>query len=124
MQGEQTKRKGEAMSDGQTTEKQYVGNGKLLKGKEGLPDRMKFGFSEADLRAMMAQAAGSGNGWCNIIISQRREVGRNGQTHYATIDTWQPTARQDAPPAARPAQPQVPSAPARTEAVDDSNLPF
>ena len=36
-------------------------------------------------------------GFVNINVNQRKEVGKYGETHYATLDTWQPDNSQSKP---------------------------
>lgn len=36
-------------------------------------------------------------GYCNLKMIKRKEVGKFGDTHSVTLDTWQPTQRGDAP---------------------------
>lgn len=33
------------------------------------------------------------DGYVKIVVSKRKQVGEKGQTHYAYLDTWQPTIK-------------------------------
>jgi hypothetical protein len=73
-------------------------------------------------------------GYVNIGISERREVGKFGDTHTVWLDTWEPGQTRTAPPPAGPRPPlnlaqkvawpdDSKPAPATQQAPDDP-LPF
>lgn len=95
------------------SDKIYVGTGKAREFPDG-GQILKMAFSANDVDALRHNLR---DGWVRINISKRREPSQSGQTHYGTIDTWQPTGN-------RPAA-QAPEA-ASTRQDDDTGgkLPF
>lgn len=57
-------------------------------------------------------------GYINLEVKERREEGKYGDTHYVTVDTYEPQGRSQPPAQQAPAPPP----PADPEHVDD--LPF
>ena len=45
----------------------------------------------ADKMIEFLQKNKNNKGYVRITINKRREIGSNGQTHYAALDTWQPS---------------------------------
>ena len=70
-------------------EKTYVGSGKLIKTSNG--ELMKVSFSRRDLETMTANL--NDKGYINLVVSERREPDKYGNTHSVSIDTWKPTAK-------------------------------
>lgn len=66
-------------------------------------------------------------GWARLVIAKNRlptvskKTGKVISTHNVSVDTWQPSAKQDAPAPSRPA-PQSPAARASAAVPDD--VPF
>jgi hypothetical protein len=79
----------------------------IKKGKYGL----KLTGKSADIIAEIQKHTNS-KGYLNLELNERKEADKNGNTHYLTVDTWEPGA-------ARPAQ---------NQSVEDiepiSDLPF
>ena len=71
------------------SEKTYVGSGKLIKTSNG--ELMKVSFSRRDLETMTANL--NDKGYINLVVSERREPDKYGNTHSVSIDTWKPTAK-------------------------------
>ena len=94
--------------------KVYIGNGTV---KEAEFFWLKFRFFKEDIAKLVEQSKKSKYGMVAIDIYQRREVSEKGTTHYAVLDTWQPSEKkQDAP-----AHPDYEN---QNQDVDDQNLPF
>jgi hypothetical protein len=98
-----------------STEKTYIGTGKILAGKNGYEDRLKTSISADDLRKLLAWAE-QHNGWAAILWQKRKEPSKTGATHYGVLDTWVPQSQGQ--PAAQPAN--VSSTPP----LDENGLPF
>ena len=56
---------------------------------------INLGFKAEEMIAFCREHANQG-GYINLIIAERREVGKYGDTHSVCLDTWQPT-RTEAP---------------------------
>lgn len=98
------------------SEKIYCGTGKVLAGKDGMPDRLKLSFGPNDLEALRANV--NEKGWVSIVVAKRREPSASGQTHYGVVDTWRPTNQSPEPAAAQHAA-------AKEEAKEGAgDLPF
>ena len=65
-------------------DKQYVGSGKIV----GRYNNLSIGIRVADLVA-------NERGYCNLIVAQRREPDKYGNTHSVYIDDWTPNSRRD-----------------------------
>jgi hypothetical protein len=97
------------------SDKIYCGNGKEIQTKHGSMFRLSLNNSDIEkLQAHVNKA-----GWVNLNMSKRKEVGKHGDTHYLTIDTWKPEAKQEQPT----------SAPAQSDSFDsfddmDEKIPF
>lgn len=61
-------------------EKTFNDGGSILKVNIQAEDLIKF-----------LKANKNKDGYVKIVISKRKQVGDKGQTHYAYLDTWQPT---------------------------------
>jgi hypothetical protein len=61
-------------------------------------------------------------GYVNLGVSERKEKGKFGETHSVWLDTWKPTHRADAAPAAPKSDP--PPWGAATQAQPEDQLPF
>lgn len=103
------------------TDKVYIGTGKAKTFQDG-GEVIKFRVSSKDLAILQGNLR---DGWVGVDICRRRQPSDKGQTHYGTLDTWQPKERRTDQ---QPAQP----APKRDapDWVDDTpddqtdNLPF
>lgn len=69
-----------------------------------------------DQFAEFLRAQRGDDGYARLVISRRREVGKNGLTHTCYVDTYKPKPRDDG----RPAEPMNPPA----EPASDDVLPF
>lgn len=69
-----------------TSEKIYVGTGKLMEFNNG-GTALKLAFTEEDVGKLRDHLD---NGWVRIMVSERRVASATGQTHYGTIDLWKP----------------------------------
>lgn len=67
-------------------DKIYCGSGKEIDGKYG--KMLKLSFSKTDIETLLANL--NEKGWVNLIASERKEVGKFGETHSITVDTWKP----------------------------------
>jgi hypothetical protein len=85
-------------------EKIYVKNVSVKEGKFGL----KLSGKAEDVIAQI-KANTNSRGYFNWNIDKRREVGKYGETHSVSVDTWEPTQKTE---------------PAKTFAKDDGDLPF
>lgn len=63
----------------------YIWNGK--QSKYGI----RLSFSRKDLETMQANL--SEKGYINLNLNERKEVGKYGETHSMTVDTWVPTQK-------------------------------
>lgn len=54
---------------------------------------LKFSFNAEKMLAFIQQHTNE-RGYVNLNINERKEVGRFGDTHTASLDTWQPKAQQ------------------------------
>ena len=99
----------------------YCGSGKQLPQIQDYPPRLKLSFNTTDLDKLRENL--NEKGWVNVLVTERKSVGKYGETHALTIDTWKPDpskrrnkSSEEAPP---PAEEQTPPP---AEPVDD--LPF
>jgi len=97
-------------------EKIYCGAAKEIDGKYG--KQLKLAFGPKDLEALAAHR--NERGWVNVWLHRRKEVGKNGETHYGVIDTWQPNA-QSGPGAKLPERASAAAA-TSTPPADDAAL--
>lgn len=67
------------------TDKIYVQKVSVKKGKFGL----RFSGKAEDVIAQIKQHTNS-KGYFNWNINERKEVGKYGETHSVTVDTWEP----------------------------------
>ena len=75
------------------SDKIYVGNGKVKEWPSG-DKSMVLGFSEADVETMRQHL--NDKGWVNVIINKSKKDADDGSArYYGTIDTWQPTKRDE-----------------------------
>jgi hypothetical protein len=99
-----------------STDKVYIGTGKIIAGKNGYDDRLKTSVTTEDLRKLLAWAEAH-NGWAAVLWQKRKEPSKNGATHYGVMDTWEPEGQRAAQPAA--------TAPTGTPTAETSDpLPF
>jgi len=68
------------------SEKIYVGNGKKKEAKFG--DIIKLSFSEADLDTLKQNL--NERGYVNLDCCERKQIDKYGNSHYMTIDNWEP----------------------------------
>lgn len=97
-------------------EKIYAGNGKKQSGKFG--DFTKISICLTDLPKEHIRES-NGKKYINLIVSDRKEADKNGNTLSVTVDTWKPDPNKKNEPA------QIANAPKVTpidEGLDD--LPF
>jgi|TARA_R110001599_G_scaffold335104_1_gene551704 hypothetical protein len=59
---------------------------------------LNVGVKADDLRAFI-DAHTNARGFLNLVIKERREEGKYGDTHYVVLDTWEPKPKdqQDEP---------------------------
>jgi hypothetical protein len=67
------------------SDKIYIWNGKQSK------FGVRLSFSRKDLETMQANL--SEKWYINFNLNERKEVGKFGETHSMTIDTWTPTPK-------------------------------
>ena len=72
-------------------EKIYVGNAKRF----GDYGQIKVSFKLADVQQYV-----NDKGYVNLVIAERKEVGKYGETHTVTIDTWKPKQKDNDPTSA------------------------
>jgi len=70
-------------------EKQYCGNGRVIKTQYG--DLTKISFTKEDLETLTKNLE---NGWVNCVLKERREPSEKGTTHYLEVDTWKPEKKE------------------------------
>lgn len=58
---------------------------------------LTLGVKVDDLIAF-AKQHGNERGYLNLVISERRETGKYGDTHSVALDTFQPTKREEEEP--------------------------
>jgi len=96
-------------------DKIYCGNGKEHTFKDG-GKILKLSFSKKELQIMLANV--NEKGYVNTNVCKRKEPSKFGQTHYLTIDDWQPDKKADVNAGSN----ELPlTEPAKT---DDSDMPF
>lgn len=100
--------------------KTYVGTAKqkTINTKFGEMEVIKLSFSKKDLETLMSNL--NEKGWVNLDQVKRKEVGKYGETHSMTIDTWKPSEKST-PPANTPTKPTTERNGVVTENLD---LPF
>lgn len=61
-------------------------------------------------------------GYIKLIISKKKSLGENGDSHYCYVDTWQPSGQKPSD-SVKPVKPVVKkvAAPKQEEVVDDDN---
>lgn len=99
------------------SEKTYIKGITIKEGKYGL--RVSF-----NLRTFIEQAEQLQNdkGYLNIDINKRKEAGKYGETHYATLNEWKPNENSYSE---QNAQNNVDATTQNlTDTEDDSGLPF
>lgn len=52
----------------------------------------RIGIMAAEMIAFLQKHVNE-RGYVNLTMSARREPGKHGDTHYATLDTWKPKER-------------------------------
>ena len=62
-------------------EKIFVGNGKVL----GNYGQLKISFKIADI-----QQYANDKGYVNLVVAERKEPDKFGNTHSVAVDTWKP----------------------------------
>lgn len=88
--------------------------------------QLRFSFKAADLIAFIEDNTND-KGYINLNIIPRKEVGKYGETHSVTLDTWQPdpnrqrTTQSGNRPASQPAKQ---SAPAPVDDDGTDSVPF
>ena len=60
--------------------------------KTSIGDILKFSF-QAEKMIEFCKQHQNATGYVNLDILRRREASEYGETHYATLDTWKPTAK-------------------------------
>jgi hypothetical protein len=85
---------------------------------------LKLSFRADKLREFLDQHTNA-KGYVNLNVSRRKELSQYGETHYATLDTWEPKGQQ----AERQASQRIASRPAPAPQPgggddDDSGIPF
>lgn len=74
---------------------------------------LKLSF-RADKMREFIEANKNAKGYVNLNVNRRKEVGEYGDTHYATLDTWEPRGQQAERQASEP----------EPEDEGDDNIPF
>jgi hypothetical protein len=69
---------------------------------------VNIGVKAEDLRAFL-DAYTNERGWLNLTVKERREVGKYGDTHMVTLDTWDGAGG---------------STPVAPPAIPESDIPF
>ena len=71
-------------------QKQYV-NGMIIKEKtfDNGGTQLRISIKVEDLTQQLKEI--SENGWCNLIVTRRKEPSDAGVTHYSYVDTWKPS---------------------------------
>jgi hypothetical protein len=107
------------------SDKQYI-NGVSLKMKE-FPNggqQMKFSISFEKFVDQIRPLVNE-KGYVNLIISSRKEVGKYGDTHCLSVDTWKPEQKTDVPRSSNPASRYAPdNTTVPEQQANDSELPF
>ena len=80
-----------------STEKVYIGTGKIIAGKNGYEDRLETAISLEDVEKLAAWCRRTGR-WARITWPKRKVPSKNGATHYGIQNTWVP--QESAQPAA------------------------
>lgn len=77
--------------------KTYVGTAKqkTINTKLGEMEVIKLSFSKKDLELLIASL--NEKGWVNLDQVKRKEVGKYGETHSISIDTWKPSTPGNTP---------------------------
>ena len=75
-----------------TAEPIYCGNGKTIQLEHGT--LLKFSLSPQDIEKINNWAK-ENKGWCNLVISKRKEMSQKGMTHYGKIDQWKPNRAEE-----------------------------
>lgn len=88
-------------------EKIYCGSAKTITTQYG--NIYKISFNKDDIKKLQENL--SEKGWVNLNMIERKEVGKYGETHSISVDTWQPKEQKK-------------SDKVKNEPVDDSDLPF
>ena len=73
-------------------ERIYCGNGRIIDTKSGF-SFLSFKLAPEDIKKIN-ERAGMNDGWCTLNIMSRKEPSAKGYTHYATVDTYTPKAKQ------------------------------
>lgn len=92
----------------------YVGSWKEIDGKYW--KMLKLSFSKTDIETLLANL--NEKGWVNLIASERKEVGKFGETHSITVDTWKPDGSKQT------AIEEKPKSRYQEEEIDASQIPF
>lgn len=70
------------------SDKTYINGIFIKEGKYGLKVNIK-----AETFCDQIKQLANDKGYVNIEIKKRKEVGDNGNTHYAELDTWKPETK-------------------------------
>jgi len=70
-----------------------------VKTREGrFGEEFRIGFNVAKMREFI-DLHENATGYVNLQMTKRRDVGKFGETHTVTLDTWSPTPRTEPPSA-------------------------
>jgi len=67
------------------SDKIYIWNGKQSK------FGVRLSFSRKDLETMQSNL--NEKGYINLNLNERKEIGKYGETHSMTVDTWKPQSQ-------------------------------
>ncbi len=78
------------------SEKTYI-DGLFIKRGKGEYETLKVSI-KAETFCEQIKTFVNDKGYVNIEIKPRKEVDKNGNTHYAELDTWKPTPKETKEP--------------------------
>jgi len=90
----------------------YCGNAKEKTFQDG-GSILKVGICLTDIPKEWIKEDKNGRKWVNLVIGQRRETGKFGETHTVKVDTFVPGQKR-----------QEPEVPTGENSAYDSDLPF
>lgn len=64
----------------------FCGSGKAIQTQYG--ELLKLSIGPKDLETINKNT--NEKGWINLIVKKRKEVGKYGETHSISVDTWKP----------------------------------
>jgi hypothetical protein len=66
----------------------YAGSGRMKDGEYG--QQLMVGICLDDIPQEHISTDGKGRRWVNVIVANRKEPGKYGETHTVKVNTWKP----------------------------------